>query len=130
MANDLPVTSAVRWAGLLAFVEAALLVVYCVVLAVASINSTGVRESAPIAEIVIYLLFALGIGAVGRATLRGNSAARPPFFLTQIFVVIIGITVFAGDGATVKVVGAVVVALGVIAGLAGAAAIRSQEPPG
>lgn len=136
MANNLSVTPQARLAAAVVIIEALLLVIYCIALAVAGFNSEGVRTSAPVAEIAIYLLFAIGIGLVARATLRGSSSARPPYFLTQIFVIIVGLTVFAGDGTGVKIVGIAIAVLGLVGLVVGGAAIRSQEtsnssgPPG
>lgn len=127
--SSLPITPAARAAGILAWIETGLLCVYCVALAIAGINSTGAKTSAPVVEIIIYLIFAAGIGLVARATLAGSNSARPPYFLTQIFVIVIGGTVFAGDGTAVKLIGAAIVVIGLVGIVLGAAAIRSQDEP-
>lgn len=116
-----------RGAGLVAAIEAVALAVYCVVLAVTATNSSGATESAPIVEISIFAIFALGIGLVARGMLRGRTTARPPFMLTQLFVLITAYTVWAGDGMTVKVVGALIGLLG-LAGIALGIASIAREP--
>ena len=65
-----------RGAAVVAAVEAAGLVVYCIALAVAALNSQGATVSAPVVEIIIYLIFAAGIGLIARGMSAARSAAR------------------------------------------------------
>lgn len=104
-----------RSAGALAALEAVLLVVYCVALAIAAVNSQGAKLGAPIVEIIIYLIFAGGIALVARGMLAGRSGARPPYLLTQVFVLIVAWTLFVGDGSVVKFFG---IGIGLIGALA------------
>ena len=48
--------------------------------------------SAPVVEIIIYLIFAAGIGLIARGMSAARSAARPPYLLAQIFVLIVAYT--------------------------------------
>ncbi|MGV1080757.1 MAG: hypothetical protein ACOYD1_13075 [Candidatus Nanopelagicales bacterium] len=124
---ELDVTA--RGAGLVAAVESVALAVYCVVLAITATNSAGATESAPIVEISIFAIFALGIALVARGMLRGRTTARPPFILTQLFVLITAYTVWAGDGTTVKVVGALIGLLGLAGLVLGIASIAREPSP-
>lgn len=103
-----------RSAGAVAGIEAAGLVVYCIALALAALNTEGVNTSAPIVEIIIYLVFALGIGLIARGMLAGRIGARPPYLLTQVFVLIIAYTLLVGDGVAVKFFGVGIGVLGAI----------------
>jgi hypothetical protein len=118
-----------RPAGVLAAIEAVALVAYCVALGIAGLNSSGATQSAPIVEIIIYLIFAVGIGFIARGSFNGSRTARPPYLLTQVFVLIIGYTLLVGDGAAVKLVGSAVGLLGLIAMGVGIASIIKEEPP-
>lgn len=103
-----------RAAGGIAAIEAAGLVVYCIALAVAALNSQGATVSAPVVEIIIYLIFAAGIGLIARGMAAVRSAARPPYLLTQVFVLIVAYTLFVGDGSTVKGFGIGIGILGIV----------------
>lgn len=119
-----------RTCGAIAYVESVSLFIYCIVLAIAALNSSGATESAPIVEILIFLVFAIGIWAVARGIWNQSINARAPFFLTQVFVLIVAFTLLAGDGVVVKTVGVLVAALGV-AGLAvGVAMIIAADDSG
>lgn len=118
-----------RAAGFVAAVEAAALAVYCVVLAITATNSSGATQSAPVVEIAIFVIFAIGIGLVARGMLRGRTTARPPFMLTQLFVLVTAYTVWAGDGTTVKVVGALIGLLGLAGIVLGIASIAREPSP-
>lgn len=118
-----------RTAGTLATVETVALVAYCVAIGIAALNSSGATQSAPIVEIIIYLIFAVGIGFTARGSFNGSRTARPAYLLTQIFVLIIGYTLLVGDGAPVKLVGAAVGLLGLVAMGVGIASIIKEEPP-
>lgn len=107
-----------RTAGALAAIEAVGLVVYCVALGIAAFGSQGAKLSAPIVEIVIYLIFAAGIGLIANGMYAGRAGARPPYLLAQVFVLIVAYTLFVGDGTVVKV-------FGIAIGLLGAAAMTA-----
>ena len=65
-------------------------------------------------EIATYLGFAALLGLVLFGLWRASPMARTPFLLAQVFVGIVGYTVFSGDGVAVKVVGAAVLALALV----------------
>jgi len=118
-----------RTAGALAALEAALLVLYCIALAIAALNSSGAKLGAPFVEVLIYLIFAAGIGLVARGMFTGKFGARPPYLLTQVFVLIVAYTLFIGDGGVVKVIGLGIGLLGAIAMLFGVLTIIKQPAP-
>ena len=124
-----PTLPLARTAGVLATIEALALVVYCVALGVAALNSSGATRGAPAVEIIIYLAFAAGIGFIARGSFSGSRTSRPPYLLTQIFVLIIGYTLFVGDGAAVTLAGVAVGLLGIVAMGVGIASIIKEEPP-
>lgn len=94
--------------------EGIALALYTLVLGFASLSSSGATESAPIVMLMIYLIFAVGLVLVSRGLLIDSTMARAPYFLAQIFVIITGVTLDAGDGGVVKTVGIAVIALGVV----------------
>jgi len=118
-----------RTAGILASIETVALVAYCIALGIAALNSSGATQSAPVVEISIYLIFAIGIGFIARGSFAGSRTARPAYLLTQIFVLIIGYTLLVGDGAAVLLVGTAVSLLGLVALGVGIASIIKEEPP-
>lgn len=87
---------------------------YVVAVWIASRNSRGSSGKATLVEIIIYLAFAALIALVGRGLLRRRSLARTPFLLTQLFVIVVGYTLFVGDGSAVKAAGVVVLAVGFV----------------
>lgn len=103
-----------RWCGVLALIEAVALAAYCVLLAITALHSSGATTSAPVVEITIFVIFAIGIFLVARGMLARSINARAPYFLTQVFVLIIAYTLLVGDGAPVKIVGGAVGLLGVV----------------
>lgn len=90
------------------------LVVYAIAIGVAARNSRGSTVTATGWEIAIYLSFAGLLGLVCWGLIRRSPLARTPFLLAQAFVAIVGWTVFVGDGAITKTVGALVLAVGVV----------------
>ncbi len=124
-----PTLPLARTAGTLAAIEALALVGYCFALGLAALNSSGATQSAPIVEIIIYLIFAIGIAFIARGSFMGSRTSRPPYLLTQIFVLIIGYTLIVGDGPTVTAVGIAVGLLGAVAMGVGIASIIKEEPP-
>ncbi len=113
-----------------ATLEALALVVMSAGLAFASFNTEGSRNSAaPIVEIIIYLAFAVALFFIARGIARGNSMARSPFVVAQVFALVVAWTLFQGDGFWVNSTGALV-ALVALIGLGGAvAAIRGEQQP-
>lgn len=97
-------------------IEVLALVGYVIAIGVAAAGAGTDVASAP-AEIVIYLLFAVGIGLVVKGLLSRRRVARGPFIVTQLFGLIVGWTLAAGDGAGVHVAGWIVLALS-LAGIA------------
>lgn len=121
-----------RTAGVFASIEAIGLLVYCIALGIAALNSsgsTGATSSAPIVEILIYLIFAVGVGYIARGSFAGSRTSRPPYLLTQIFVLIIGYTLLVGDGAVVKTFGVVIGGVGLAALAVGIASIIKEDDP-
>ncbi len=98
----------------MAAVEALVIVVFAVALGIASFDSRGTNTGAsPVAEVVIYLLFALCMGLVARGLWRKSRFARTPMVLAQVFGVISAWLLLEGDGYAV-VVGVAIVALCVV----------------
>lgn len=103
-------------AAVLGALESAALVGYAVAIGVAAAGAGKDVAAAP-AEIVVYLLFALGIGLVVKGLLNRRRIARGPYVVTQMFGLIVGWTLAAGDGLAVHVAGWAVLAVS-LAGLA------------
>lgn len=112
---------------MLALVEAIALTAYCVLLAITALHSSGATTSAPVVEITIFAIFAIGIFLVARGMIARSINARAPYFLTQVFVLIVAYTLLVGDGAPVKLVGAAVGLLGVVGIGLGVAMVISDD---
>lgn len=97
-------------------VEALGLVAYAVAIAISAWQVGEDGAAAPV-QVVIYVLFALGILLVLRGLLAGRRLARGPYVVTQMFGLIVGWTLAAGDGTLVHVAGWAVLVLS-IAGIA------------
>jgi hypothetical protein len=69
----------------------------------------------PEAEAVIYAIFGVMFALTARGVDRGRKAARTPFALLQVFVLIAGYTFSVGTSSAAKAVGAVVLVSGVTA---------------
>lgn len=80
------------------------------------INGTRVHSTvgSPLAQFIIYTIFALGISGLVKGLSGHHNWARTPFYMIQIFVVIAGYTLISGDGVNVKVLGIFVGILGVV----------------
>lgn len=92
--------SPARQAALVAAVEAIVLLVFTLSLGIASFNSRGSNTgSAPLAEVIIYLLFTVGLGLIARGLWRRSAFARTPMVLAQVFGLISAWLFFEGDGA-------------------------------
>lgn len=97
-------------------VEAVGLVAYAIAIAISAWRVGEDGAAAPV-QVVIYVLFALGITLVVRGLLSGRRLARGPYVVTQLFGLIVGWTLAAGDGTWVHLTGWIVLALS-IAGIA------------
>ncbi|CAB4956570.1 unannotated protein [freshwater metagenome] len=98
----------------IALVEAVALVVHCVAIAISASNTPGTVSAAPV-EIVIYLVFAVGILACGRGLWRRRRSARTPFAVVQMFGLVVGWTLTSGDGDLTQRIGMLVLAVSVVA---------------
>lgn len=110
---------------LIGTLEIVALLAYTVGIAVSAANHPD-TPSSPIAEVIIYLLFAAGMAAVVRGLARAQQWARTPFGVIQMFGLIVAWTVFSGDGVWVKVAGA---ALGLLSAGGLLSLFRSPASP-
>lgn len=86
----------------MAAAEAVALVLFAVALGVASFNTRGTNTGAsPLAEVVIYLLFAAGMGLIARGLWRHSPLARTPMVLAQVFGLISAWLFIEGSGLAV-----------------------------
>lgn len=84
---------------MVAAVEAIAIVVFAAALGIASFNTRGTNTGAsPVAEVVIYLLFAAGMGLIARGLWRRSRLARTPMVLAQLFGLISAWLFWEGDG--------------------------------
>jgi hypothetical protein len=97
----------------IAAVEMVALVAYAVGIGVADLQDEGSVAAGPV-EIVIYLLFAAGIGACAWGLWARRRSARTPFGVVQLFGVIIGWTLTQGDGDLTHRLGYLVLAVAVV----------------
>lgn len=121
-----------RLAVILTAVQALALVGYCVAIAIAAQDSRGSSVTATGMEIVMYLVFAALIGLLSWALARRKPLARTPYLVTEVFVVIVGYTVFVGDGTATKAVGAALLVVGFVGAVSAfsptlVAALHSDE---
>lgn len=94
---------------MVAGLEAAVLLIFAVSLGVASFNSRGsTMSSSPVAEVIIYMLFAAGLGLIARGLWRRSAFARTPMVLAQVFGLISAWLFLQGNGWAV-VAGVVIV---------------------
>ena len=96
-----------------AVLECAALVAYCLGIGLSAVQNRGSAASAPV-EIVIYLLFALGVGLCARGLWLRRRSARTPFGVAQLFGVVVGWTLTSGDGELTHRIGYVVLAVCVV----------------
>jgi hypothetical protein len=102
--------SPARQAAVVAGLEAAVLVIFAAALGIASFNTRGTNTGAsPLAEVIIYLLFALGMGLIARGLWRRSRLARTPMVLAQVFGLISAWLFLEGDGVAVLAGVAIVV---------------------
>lgn len=109
-------------AALIGALQAVALVGYAVAIGFAAAGAGTDVASAP-AEIVVYLLFAAGIGLVVKGMLNLRRIARGPYVVTQLFGLIVGWTLASGDGTAVHVAGWIVL----IASLTGLALMLNPQ---
>lgn len=84
--------------------EAVVLVLFALALGIASFNTRGTNTGAsPVAEVVIYLLFAAGMGLIARGLWRRSALARTPMVLAQVFGLISAWLFIQGNGLSVVV---------------------------
>ena len=82
--------------------------------------------AAPAVEVIIYLLFAIGIGLVVKGLWQRRRWARTPFLVVQLFGLVTGWTLLQGDGDGTHLLGWAVMAVAVV-GLVCALAPRTGE---
>lgn len=92
---------------LVGFIEASALASYAISLLIAAKNANS-TVGAPVIETVIYLIFAALILLTALGIKNGQSVARTPYFLIQIFVGILAYTLFAGTDVAYKAAGVIV----------------------
>ena len=110
-----PLRAAIAWSA----AESVALVAYALAIGIAARDSRGSSITATGWEMAVYLAFAALIGLLCFGLIRRNSLARTPFLVTQAFVVIVGWTVFSGDGGLTKAVGVIILVVGVTGVLLG-----------
>ena len=105
-----------RQAAVVAAIEAVAIVVFTIALGIASFDTRGTNTGAsPVAEVVVYLLFAAGMGLIARGLWRRSRLARTPMVLAQVFGLISAWLFWEGDG--VAVVAGVVIAVVCVVGI-------------
>jgi hypothetical protein len=79
------------------------------------INGTLVHSTvgSPLVQFIIYTIFAIGISGLIKGLSGHHNWARTPFYMIQIFAIIVGYTLISGDGINVKVLGVLVGAVGI-----------------
>ena len=88
--------------------------VFAAALGIASFNTQGTNTGAsPVAEVLVYLAFAVCMGLVARGLWRRSRFARTPMAFAQVFGLIIAWLLLEGDGWAVFA-GAVVAAVSVL----------------
>jgi len=109
----------------IAAVEALAVLAYAAGIALSGVANPD-SVAAPAVEVVIYLIFAVGIGLVVKGLLQGRRWARTPFVVVQLFGLVTGWTLVQGDGDTTHRLGYAVIAVSVL-GLVCALAPRTGE---
>lgn len=106
--------SPARQAAVVAGFEAVALVVFAAALGIASFNTRGTNTGAsPVAEVTVYLLFAVCMGLIARGLWRRSPFARTPMVLAQVFGLISAWLFIEGTGWAV-VAGWVIVVVSVL----------------
>lgn len=109
-----------RIALIIAGAETLALVGYSVAIGLAARRTEGSTATATVWEILTYLVFAALLGLVVWGLWRRSPLARTPYMFAQVFVVIIGYTVWAGGTAATTWTGLVIMAVGVAGFVVGA----------
>ena len=89
------------------------LVLYAAAIGVASIGTPNSGSAAPVA-VIIFLVFAAGIGACAWGMWHGRQVTRTPFLVIQFFGLVTGWTLTQGDGDSVHAAGYAVLVLSVV----------------
>ncbi|HSN05960.1 MAG TPA: hypothetical protein VLV82_01345 [Candidatus Angelobacter sp.] len=97
----------------IAVLEAVALAAYAVGIGVSTVSDASPVAAAPV-EIVVYLLFALGIALCALGLWRRRRTARTPFGVIQLFGVVVGWTLTQGDGDLTHRIGYAVLAVSVV----------------
>lgn len=87
---------------------------------VAAQSSSGSTVTATGPEVVIYLAFAALMGLLTWGLARRSTMVRTPYLLAQVFVGIVGYTVWVGDGTWALLAGMVILlvaAIGFVVGV-------------
>ena len=108
-----PRPGALVTAVVIAVVEAVGIAAYGLSIGLAGLQNPG-SVAAPVIQVVLYLLFAAGIGATGWALWRQRHVARSPFVVIQLFALVVGYTLMQGDADAIHRLGWAVLAMGVI----------------
>jgi hypothetical protein len=106
--------SSARQAALVAALEAVALILFAAALGIASFNTRGTNTGAsPVAEVIVYLLFAAGMVLIARGLWRHSPLARTPMLLAQVFGLISAWLFIEGTGFAV-VAGWIIAAVSVL----------------
>jgi len=100
-------------AVVIAAVESLGIAAYGLSIALAGLQNPG-SVAAPVVQVVLYFLFAAGVGATGWALWGQRHVARSPFVVIQLFALVVGYTLMQGDGDAIHRLGWAVLAMGVI----------------
>lgn len=105
---------------MVAAIESIAILIFALVVGIASLDTRGTNTGAsPVAEVVVYLIFAAGLGLIARGLWRRNRLARTPMVLAQVFGLVSAWVFWEGDGFAVVAGGviALVCVLGLVAAL-------------
>ena len=97
----------------IATVEAVGIAGYGISIGLAGLQNPG-SVAAPIVQVILYFLFAAGIGTAAWGLWRQRQAARMPFVVIQLFALVVGYTLMQGDGDAIHRLGWAVLAMGVV----------------
>lgn len=109
----------------IAAVEALAVLAYAAGIALSGVANPD-SVAAPAVEVVIYVVFAIGIGLVVKGLVQLRRWARTPFIVVQLFGLVTGWTALQGDGDGTHLIGWAVLAVSVI-GIGCALAPRTGE---
>ena len=115
---DAPPTAGRRPATLLVAIAIAAVEALAVLAYAAGIALSGFANpdsvAAPAVEVVIYLIFAVGIGLVVKGLLQNKRWARTPFVVVQLFGLVTGWTLVQGDGDSTHLLGWAVIVVSIV----------------